>query len=451
MWERGKTAMTFNQIRSKPPREGISLEEKVDHISSFATFSLGIILTAVLLTLLYTNLAKQQNRQVAAWLGSFPKSVLPHLVESDYSPLYSKLVLMGRTNLFRSFEVANMQGQRISSFGVDDSLPFDMRDSFRIQDDIGNTWGFYRYEVDEFANIIPFVTATGFAILLLFSVLFFTQRIVRRKVSREFIDHQRQVMEARHAMEKAQALNLLAVQVAHDIRSPLAALNMVLDTLPGVSSEQHQLAEGAAQRIFEISSDLLSKYKFDQQRDEKENTVLTPADDHVINYKELKTIPLACILREIIEEKRAQYKMHNQLRFELDIPELSKNVNVNVLRKEFKRALSNILNNSVEALGDQGLIRVAVDEVVEREERVVIRIEDSGPGFDSSIASVVGSRPGISLGKSSDQKLGNGLGLFHARKTLELCGGTLLISQSQVLTGAQVILELPNGARRLPV
>jgi signal transduction histidine kinase len=61
--------------------------------------------------------------------------------------------------------------------------------------------------------------------------------------------------------EKYEALNALSAQVAHDIRSPLAALNTCLQLLPYVPEKQRVLMRNAADRINDIANNLLQQYK----------------------------------------------------------------------------------------------------------------------------------------------------------------------------------------------
>ena len=58
-------------------------------------------------------------------------------------------------------------------------------------------------------------------------------------------------------LEKASALGEMARQVAHDIRSPLSALNTVVGSLESLPEERRQLIRGAAQRINDIANSLL--------------------------------------------------------------------------------------------------------------------------------------------------------------------------------------------------
>ena len=64
--------------------------------------------------------------------------------------------------------------------------------------------------------------------------------------------------EERETAKKA--LTTLTAQVAHDIRSPLTALNTCLKNLPQLPEKQRILMENASNRINDIANNLLQQY-----------------------------------------------------------------------------------------------------------------------------------------------------------------------------------------------
>jgi signal transduction histidine kinase len=391
-----------------------SLEQKVERISAFAILSLGILLAAVLLILLYGNLESQHDRQVQAWLETLPKNVLPHLIESDYFPVNSKLQLMGKTRLFKSFEVADPRGNRIGSFGMNSHGPMNLDGAVPIKDEIGNVWGYYRFEVDHSSELAPFLWASGFALLLIVLLMFSVRLIVKRRMGREFVDHEYQA-------QKAKALNQLAAQVAHDIRSPLAALNMVLNNDAQMNKDHQSIALESAQRIHEIAADLLERYREDK----------TPA--------RLRETFLTTILEPMIMEKKAQYRHLKDLEIRVDAAWPADFHYVRLAAKEFKRAFSNIVDNAVEAMDKKGEVTIGI---IADDQTVTISIRDRGPGFEKTIVNKVGQEPGVTYGKTSSRS-GMGLGLYQAKRAMDLCGGRLIV-ESKPDQGSQVSLQIPR-------
>lgn len=69
--------------------------------------------------------------------------------------------------------------------------------------------------------------------------------------------------------ERDKTFNLVASQVAHDIRSPLSALNMVSSALSDVPEEKRLIIRNASKRINDIANQLISKVK---ESHSKQNT-----------------------------------------------------------------------------------------------------------------------------------------------------------------------------------
>jgi signal transduction histidine kinase len=99
-----------------------------------------------------------------------------------------------------------------------------------------------------------------------------------------------------------------------------------------------------------------------------------------------------------------------------------------------ERILSNVLENSYDAIADKGRIRVDATSI---RDFIGLIIEDSGRGMDADTLLCAG-QTGLSVGKHD----GNGLGLAHARSSLESWGGSLLIS-SRPREGTRIELRLP--------
>jgi len=91
-------------------------------------------------------------------------------------------------------------------------------------------------------------------------------------------------------------------QVAHDIRSPLSALNMVMGSVT-VSEDKHLVIKNALLRVNDIANDLLSK-----GRDTK-GYVSTNAS------KALKqVVHLSALIEAIVSEKESSIKINPQPR-----------------------------------------------------------------------------------------------------------------------------------------
>src|SRR5690606_3675837 len=77
------------------------------------------------------------------------------------------------------------------------------------------------------------------------------------KLLKQYSDQMRQASSYERELRISQSLGEMASQVAHDIRSPLAALNVLEKELKSLGEEQRLLVRSAINRITEIANNLL--------------------------------------------------------------------------------------------------------------------------------------------------------------------------------------------------
>ena len=106
-----------------------------------------------------------------------------------------------------------------------------------------------------------------------------------------------------------------------------------------------------------------------------------------------------------------------------------------------QRIISNLVNNSVEAMKRPGSVDItlSIDP-----DCVTIRISDDGKGISQEQLAMLGPK-GISFGKSGSSASGHGLGLSYAFTQVEAWGGKIAVS-SQVDQGTTVTIPLPRVA-----
>lgn len=212
----------------------------------------------------------------------------------------------------------------------------------------------------------------------------------------------------------------LAKQVSHDIRSPVSALNMIISA-EDITPDYRDLAKQAIKRINVIADSLLAKSK-------GERTDRTQAE----------TVNLYALVNEIISEKKLQYKRSPGIEFEF-IEGTGARENVKGSVVELGRVISNLVNNSVEAFGvNGGKVTIKLKKIASGPTQLFVA--DNGKGIPHHIIEKLG-REGFSYGKDEEKGSGSGLGLFHAKKTIEQMGGTLKIS-SQVGSGTEIVIQI---------
>ena len=207
-----------------------------------------------------------------------------------------------------------------------------------------------------------------------------------------------------------------AQQIAHDIRSPIAALRVVERELYTLPSETRQITRAAIDRIKAVADGLLHAQA---------------------PQAKLKAEALYPLLESIVSEKRQQYKDQSALSITTEVKDHCDNMSAQINPIDFIRIVSNLIDNSVQAFNlskDSQQIQI---ELCRSEDRVLVSVIDNGDGFAAELREKLGTR-GASYGKTA----GNGLGLYHARSTLESWKGLLRI-HSNPGAGSQVILDLP--------
>lgn len=226
--------------------------------------------------------------------------------------------------------------------------------------------------------------------------------------------------------EKQQALVILAAQVAHDIRSPLAALMSAEKDLKVLPEDTRILIRGALNRIRDIANNLLEQNKAKISKTANK-------DDSRIETGSVEL--LSSLIDSIVSEKRLQNRSLMGIDIELQLEPSSYGLFAELEAVEFKRVISNLINNSVEAFDNQqGRISVCLKKV---KSSAVIEIADNGKGIPHEILGNLMNR-----GETFGKEQGSGLGLYHARSQINEWGGEIKI-ESQIGQGTSVTIEIP--------
>jgi signal transduction histidine kinase len=228
-------------------------------------------------------------------------------------------------------------------------------------------------------------------------------------------------MDAAEVNAETRASGELARQVKHDIRSPLAALNNTIKSLV-LPANKKALIQSAITRINDIANDL-----------NRTESISLP-ETNEFSKNEFHEECVGEIVIAAIEEKKIQYREREGLAFDFRVSPDARNIVCALNAKELNRILSNILNNSAEAITSEGLIRV---ELTSDSEAVRLFIVDTGVGIPPDLIPSLGAK-----GKTYGKDNGSGLGLYHAITTLESVGGRLTIN-SDGISGTCVEMLIP--------
>lgn len=204
----------------------------------------------------------------------------------------------------------------------------------------------------------------------------------------------------------------LGKRVAHDIRSPIMAMDIAAEKIndPDVQG----LIRAASKRVKKIADDILNEYR----------------TSNPVQQTDLQSLIVA--IESLVQEKILVTGTQNII---LEIPERvrARSINLTAQLDQVIRILSNLVNNSIEAYGDKpGIIKLTLDD---QNKQLVIKISDQAGG----IPEIVLKR--LEAGSYSTKKEGFGIGLSAAKETVQQWGGQLIID-SRVGHGTVVCIHL---------
>ncbi|MDR2157801.1 MAG: HAMP domain-containing histidine kinase, partial [Holosporaceae bacterium] len=197
-------------------------------------------------------------------------------------------------------------------------------------------------------------------------------------------------------IQEQQKLKVLAEQVAHDIRSPLMALDMLSRSHKNLSEKERGILASIATNVSDIANNLLNRYK---KSDDEKNVEID---------KKSRPILVNLALSEIISHKKYQYQKVN-VQFNCLFGPKTSFIFINGNQSDFSRMTSNVINNAVEALeGKDG----AIDINVRRNGAYVdVIIGDNGKGMpQETIDKILGN---VFVGTAKEG--GYGIGLNQIR------------------------------------
>lgn len=220
-------------------------------------------------------------------------------------------------------------------------------------------------------------------------------------------------------LEATEQLGKNARQVAHDIRSPLTVLRLVVSELKQIPDAHQSLLQHAMTRIEGIANDLLGKHA-------RTGTVSNL----------LSKLDLTPILERLVREKKKEFHHRSELQIQLEIPKECANTAAYIDSGDLFRALSNLINNAAEATHGRPTAKITVGMRCEGRWLHLV-IGDDGPGIDSKVLNRI-REGGVSHGKPQ----GSGLGIKQVRNAADKAGGSFSLD-SIVGSGTKATVILP--------
>ena len=199
--------------------------------------------------------------------------------------------------------------------------------------------------------------------------------------------------------ERLATIGTMASRIAHDLKQPLTIMYTYAEMLTP-----------------EILSKLDSKDKEKWLRLQNSIFDMNRIIEDVLDFARTTEIKkkkssLLSILRLALNHVKSSYGI------EINLPE--KDISLNCDSRKIEGVLSNLLNNAVQALDEQGEIDVSISS---DSKFVIIRIKDSGSGIpDENLDKIF--EPMFTT-----KKTGTGLGLVICKSIVEQHGGTITVS-----------------------
>ena len=217
----------------------------------------------------------------------------------------------------------------------------------------------------------------------------------------------------------------LVANVSHELRTPISALQAVLENLidgveepdPVTFTTMHE----QVQRLGRLVSQLLD-----------------------LSRLESGAVPLQRIdfrIEDLLQQAVRESKLHSHnvhLSVKVDPPDLTANGDP----ERVHQVVANLLENAVRHSPDDAEVVVSASG---SPRRVVIEVEDEGPGIPETEASRVFERFYRADAARSTKQGGTGLGLAIAKWIVDLHGGEIRV-EARRPTGCRMVVELPRSA-----
>ncbi len=226
-------------------------------------------------------------------------------------------------------------------------------------------------------------------------------------------ESQKQVIEA----EKIQAKVQIAKEVAHNIKSPIIAIEMMAPMLSRLP-----------ERLQKVLCDSVREIKILADRLSRQAEIGASISGEVVKFYDL--------VEGGVHKKRIEYS--NVDGFQIEYLERTRfeEIFIKLDPVEFQSVLSNLINNAAESYEDKrGKIKITA---FSGHSNCGVEIEDQGKGIPSEIIQHIGQKS-ITFQKEA----GEGVGLWHAHRIVKTWSGQIDI-KSELNVGTIVRVTLPR-------
>ncbi|MFA5982428.1 MAG: HAMP domain-containing sensor histidine kinase [Methylococcaceae bacterium] len=245
-----------------------------------------------------------------------------------------------------------------------------------------------------------------------------TKRLYAQSLQREVRLATQALLEQHHSLARAErlaAIGEVTAELAHEIRNPLAGIQMAFNNL-----RKEIIDDNQTERIDSIGAELkrLAKLLSDMLNQTRHTPENTTDFDAVALVKDLVSL--------------TRYQVAEPIQISIDAPVA---LFVHLPESGLRQVLLNLVLNAAEILdGRKGLIAISVRADAQG---LYFKVTDSGPGFPQEMLDY-----GIRPFRTSHSR-GTGLGLAMVQRFVKNIGGVIKLANLRP-QGASVTLSLPK-------
>ncbi|MEM7432329.1 MAG: ATP-binding protein [Pseudomonadota bacterium] len=225
------------------------------------------------------------------------------------------------------------------------------------------------------------------------------------------VTESRNLSDIQRRQERLTAIGEMTAKFAHEVRTPLASALLYVAQLDNDSCPQRPAAQKIRARLNDLGRMVDDMLRF---------AAGTRPAEALVNVYELLT--------EI--QVGTEIECAGSVDVTVDVSDHRLSVRAN--RDAIKGALSNLVNNAIQACGEGARIRIRAAQV---DDRVVLAVRDNGPGIDPDIL------PKIFDPFFTTRPQGTGLGLSVVQAVANAHGGAVAVTGTA--PGTEIQLSLP--------
>jgi signal transduction histidine kinase len=257
------------------------------------------------------------------------------------------------------------------------------------------------------------------------------------KVVEELKEKEIHLIEANKKLQLLDKLKNDFINIAaHELRTPTQAILTFADLLPSYPDKKEiiETIQRNARRLKRLIRDILDVTKIESQK--------------LVLRKEIFNV--TDLVYSIIEEYREQIKkspLCKNIKFYFLFPN-EKDLFVYADKERITQVISNLLDNSIKFIEDEGSIYISIKKIsrserikyitdLNREDQVIISIRDTGTGILEEIY------PKLFTKFATKSITGTGLGLYISKSIIEAHGGQIWAENNDKDKGAKFSLRMP--------